>query len=106
MAFTVVKSYRATIGTTPVVVTVPAARLVSIHHYGIDASGAASTGALYVDSNGGTPLTNNADGEGLHTIQSGVSYPLPPGITTFSIRAASANTLVQVTGSEWMTGIK
>lgn len=100
MAFTVVKSYRATIGTTPVAVTVPANRLATVYHYGINAAGTASTGALYADTEGGTPLTDNADGEGLHTILSGVSYPLPPGTTTFNIRAATADTLVQVTCSE------
>lgn len=106
MAFTVVKSRRCLITGTAETVTIPANRLCTIVHRGVGSDGTtAVTANLYVDTAGGTATVDNTAGEGLHTILSGESYPLPPGTTSFSIIATSTSTLAQIIASEAMGNV-
>lgn len=101
MAFSVNKSRRCLITSAAEVVTLLPNRLYTIYHMGVGSDGTtAVTANLYMDTAGGTATVDNTAGEGLHTILSGSSYPIPPGTTTLSIIATSTSTLVQIIGSE------
>lgn len=102
MAISVTKSRRCLVPTSAEVVTLlDKNRSYVVYHMGVGSDGTtAVTGNIYLDTAGGTATVDNTAGEGLHTVLSGSSYPIPAGTETFSWIATATATLVQIIGSE------